>query len=241
MGGCGCSGPIIHEIYVSCLVPSWRLHCILGLASMSEPNFLDKAISFYQDPTFYAASAILGVGVGLLWHTIAPATVKAFFDRRLEEMKRTFVRADKSAVVTDVVALMEKGELDAADVLKINKALLELSLYLPACLVHKMAHTLVGDGSDEDLGNPRELITEIRNFIHGTYKPNRKSVFSAQNIPQLRLPTDAEKGGGTPREAAPTAPMDLTRERQRPLPTSRRLVIIDHGNPKVRTGQQVSA
>ena len=61
---------------------------------------------------------------------------------------------------------------------------LDLCLYLPPCLIHKMAHTLKKDATKEDM-KPLGLFVEIRSFIHGTYKADKNKELSGDNIPLI--------------------------------------------------------
>lgn len=151
---------------------------------------------FLTNPASYPLSIIVGlIGVWLLSH-IFPGFVKFSYDIKLERLRRDLLLRDKTAVVSDLVVLLGKQPFTGDDRVKANKHLLDLCLYLPPCLVHKLAHSLKQTGEADDVGGPLGIFVEIRRFIEGTYKPAKDRVLSKENIPQVVFVT-----------AVPQAPM----------------------------------
>ena len=129
---------------------------------------------------------ISATGVGAILWFIAnfwiPPLLKHALDARLEREKRKTAFRDKGGIIAELYSLQE----NEANAPKINKCIFELCLYLPPCLIHKMAHTLKKDGHELDVGRPA-LFLQIREFIEGKYKADKSKVLDEGNIPYLNI------------------------------------------------------
>lgn len=138
--------------------------------------------ALFQNEWFYIVSIILFVGGHWLLDKIFPAWLKHTYDARLEILRRQLLARDKAVIISDLLVLLRRSSLKEEEKDEVDKHLLDLCLYLPPCLIHKMAHTLKRDGTSEDL-KPLGLFVEIRSFIHGTYKADKKRQLTWDNIP----------------------------------------------------------
>lgn len=143
---------------------------------------MENLNALFQNEWFYIVSVILFVGGHWLLDKIFPAWLKHTYDARLEILRRQLLARDKAALISDLLVLLRRPSLGEEEKDKVDKHLLDLCLYLPPCLIHKMAHTLKHDGTKEDL-NPLGLFVEIRSFIHGTYEADKKRQLTSDNIP----------------------------------------------------------
>lgn len=112
---------------------------------------------------------------------IFPAFLKNYYDKRLEFQKRDFLRREKAAVIAELIVLLRRSSPTDDDKDKIDKALLDLTLYLPPCLVHKLSHTVCKTGTPEDL-TPLGLFVDIRSYMEGAYAPDSSAELTAGNI-----------------------------------------------------------
>ena len=146
-------------------------------------NLLDVLKSTPEYPIIFLLGALCHFGATYL----IPAYLKFFYDRRIELDKRRLLRADKTAVIADLVSLLTKSGLTEDDKVKVNKYILEICLYLPNCLLFKLTHTACHSGGPEDIGW-KELYAQIRGFIDGTYKPDKtkaKEIILGEHIALL--------------------------------------------------------
>jgi len=143
---------------------------------------MNELLQFFREPWSLPISVTVGI-VGL-WvvQTYFPYLIKFGFDQRLEREKRELLQRDKSAIISDLIVALRADPKDNAEADRIDKILLDLCLYLPPCLCHKLAHTVCRSGTAEDLG-PLGLFVEIRSFIDGAYKKDKKRKLEAANIP----------------------------------------------------------
>ncbi|MBL9180845.1 MAG: hypothetical protein JNN17_01790 [Verrucomicrobiaceae bacterium] len=134
----------------------------------------------------FTVSSVLTFFVTSWWG----ALLKHGFDQRLENYRREIMIRDKAAVISDVLTMTLDSQ-QAAD--KINRHLLEMCLYLPPCLIHKIAHTLVGDKHELNIGRP-QLFVAVRCYIEGSYAVDKKAKFTWGNIPQVSFKTCSVAG-----------------------------------------------
>lgn len=159
---------------------------------------LTKSLSL--NPTFWVT--VSGTSVVLIGfiNFVTPPLLKFWFDYTLEVRKRKLLQTDKAASISDLLVLLQKSPFEEEDRRRANKHFLDLCLYLPPCLIHKMAEAFRNSEKGQAIGGPLGLFVEVRKFIDGTYKADPNSKFSADNIPQI--PPLKEPEGGAPQEGA---------------------------------------
>ena len=146
---------------------------------------MNELLQFLREPWSVPIWMVVGIVAGWFVQTYFPYLIKFGFDQRLEREKRELLQRDKTAIISDLIVALRTDPKDDAEADRIDKLLLDLCLYLPPCLCHKLAHTVCRSGSAEDLG-PLGLFVEIRSFIDGTYKKDKKRKLEAANIPLTR-------------------------------------------------------
>ena len=142
---------------------------------------MNTFIELFKNGWFYPVTLLLWLLGWWLLDRIFPAFLKNYYDTRLELQKRDFLRRDKAAVIAELIVLLRSPAPDNANKDKIDKALLDLSLYLPPCLVHKLSHTVCQTNTAEDL-KPLGLFMAIRSYMEGTYTPDTSKTLTADNI-----------------------------------------------------------
>lgn len=142
---------------------------------------MNSFIELFKNDWFYPIILLSWLLGWFLLDKIFPAFLKSYYDTRLELQKRDFLRRDKAAVIAELIVLLRSSATDAAHKDKIDKCLLELSLYLPPCLIHKLSHTVCQSGTAEDL-KPLGLFVAIRSYMEGTYTPDKSKSLTADNI-----------------------------------------------------------
>jgi hypothetical protein len=142
---------------------------------------MNSFVELFKNGWFYPVTLFLWFIGWWLLDGIFPAFLKNYYDTRLERQKRDFLRRDKASVIAELIVLLRSSATDDAHKDKIDKALLDLSLYLPPCLVHKLSHTVCKTGSAEDL-KPLGLFMAIRSYMDGTYVPDASKTLTADNI-----------------------------------------------------------
>jgi len=143
---------------------------------------MNVLLQFLREPGSVPIWMVVGIVAGWFLQTYFPYLIKFGFDQRLEREKRELLQRDKTASISDLIVALRTDPKDEAEANRIDKLLLDLCLYLPPCLCHKLAHTVCRSGTTEDLG-PLGLFVEIRSFIDGTYKKDKKRKLEAANIP----------------------------------------------------------
>lgn len=147
---------------------------------MSTLQFL---IDFFTDPAKIGLSAVVGLILVWLLSLLFPARIKFGFDVLLEDYKRILLRRDKAGIISDLLVLMGKSPFTEEDRLNANKHLLDLCLYLPPCLVHRLAEVTAQSKKGQEIG-PLGLFINIRDYIDGRYKPDKKAKLDKGQIPQ---------------------------------------------------------
>ena len=142
---------------------------------------MNTFIELFKNEWFYPVILLSWLLGWWLLDRFFPAFLTNYYDRRLELQKRNFLRRDKAAVIAELIVLLRSSATDDAHKDQIDKALLDLSLYLPPCLVYKLSHTVCQTGSAEDL-KPLGLFVAIRSYRDGTYRPNASKTLTADNI-----------------------------------------------------------
>jgi hypothetical protein len=142
---------------------------------------MNSFIELFKNEWFYPVTLFLWLIGWWILDKVFPAFLKNYYDTRLELQKRDFLRRDKAAVIAELTVLLRSAATDDTHKDKIDKALLDLSLYLPPCLVHKLSHTVCQTGTAEDL-TPLGLFIAIRSYMDGTYAPDKSKTLTADNI-----------------------------------------------------------
>jgi len=149
-----------------------------------------------SDPLSFSVGAIIGAFSLWLLSYIFPAFLKFYYDAKLERFRRKLLQAEKAAVIADLIILARRSDANKETEEKINKCLLDLCLYLPPCLIHKLAHTVCRTGKNEDIGL-LGLLVEIRQFMDGDYKADKKRKLSPDNIPLVSVSASAPSATAT--------------------------------------------
>ena len=143
------------------------------------PDVFQNILIRIAEIIFEPISALIVVALSALgawlFNIVIPIFIKARATRDIEFLKRDLLRKDKTESVTRCIVLLQKqrfDELTDEEKDELDELFLMLCLHLPACLVHKLAHTACHTGSEEDL-NPYGLLVEVRKFIDGTYKEDK--------------------------------------------------------------------
>jgi hypothetical protein len=147
---------------------------------MSVLQFL---IDFFTDPAKIGLSIIVGLICVWLLSLLFPARIKFGYDVLLEDHKRALLRKDKAEIISDLLVLMGKSPFTEEDRLKANKHLLDLCLYLPPCLVHRLAEVTAQSKKGQEIG-PLGLFIDIRAYLDGEYRPDKKAKLDKGQIPQ---------------------------------------------------------
>jgi hypothetical protein len=117
-----------------------------------------------------------------------PEAVKFSYSKRLELLRRELLAKDKTAVISNLIVLAQRPNKTEKDVEEINRLMMDLCIYLPPCLVHKLAHTACNsDNKNLNLGW-LGLLAEIRQYIDGSYKRMKEiKKVEGGNIPRMTL------------------------------------------------------
>jgi hypothetical protein len=144
---------------------------------------LQFLIDFFTDTAKIGLSIIVSLICVWLLSLLFPAWIKFGFAALLEDYKRALLRKDKAEIISDLLVLMGKSPFTEEDRLKTNKHLLDLCLYLPPCLVHKLAEVTAQSKKGQEIG-PLGLFVDIRDFLDGKYRADKKARLDKGQIPQ---------------------------------------------------------
>ena len=156
---------------------------------------LGKALELVLNPLTYLVIPAISFLGAWVFNKVLPIFIKAKVTRDIELFKRELLRKEKVEIISKCVLLLKKqrnGNISDEEKEELDESFLELCLHLPPCLVHKLAHTACSTKSDEDL-NPLGLFVEVRRFIDGEYKIDKKRKLTWENIPLTVRPEDIEK------------------------------------------------
>ena len=145
-----------------------------------------------QNPWFYLLSLV----IGFLSYKVLPILIQSFENRRLELFKRELLRREKAEVIAELLVLLRRDHLSAAENDTVDRILYQLCLALPPCLIHKISHTVCKSGKEEDVG-PYGLLIAIKDFIEGRYAADKKRKLIPDNIPHTNRNADQD-GAGQP-------------------------------------------
>lgn len=149
-------------------------------------NIIFKILEIIFEPISASLLIALSFIGAWIFNKVLPIFIKARVSRHIEFLKRDLLRKEKTESVIHCVQLLKKqkfNELSDEEKDELDRVFLTLSLHLPPCLVHKLAHTACQTGTTEDL-QPLGLLVEVRKFIDGKYKADKKRTLTADNIPQ---------------------------------------------------------